>query len=64
MHIHIYFRDCNKCFQHIFTRQSLNEYVLSPEETFNYVTGLSFDKRGQEFLNQVQAYEKNIRFTK
>jgi hypothetical protein len=34
---------------------------LSPEETFNYVTGLAFEKRGEEFLNEVQAYEKNIR---
>lgn len=39
----------------------MNEYVLSPEETFNHVTGLAFDKRGDEFLNEVQAYEKNIR---
>lgn len=39
----------------------MNEYVLSPEETFNHVTGLAFDKRGDEFLNAVQAYEKNIR---
>ncbi len=39
----------------------MNEHVLSPEETFNYVTGLSFEKRGEEFLNEVQAYEKNIR---
>ena len=39
----------------------MNEYVLSPEETFNHVTGLAFDKRGDEFLNEVQSYEKNVR---
>lgn len=53
-------RDCTNLSTY-FSRRSLNESVLSPEETFNYVTGLSFDKKGQEFLNQVQAYEKNIR---
>lgn len=25
------------------------------------MTGLKFEKRGEEFLNEVQAYEKNIR---
>lgn len=39
----------------------MNECVLSPEETFNYVTGLAFEQRGEEFLNEVQTYEKNIR---
>ena len=53
-------RDCTNL-STFFSRRSLNEAVLSPEETFNYVTGLAFDKKGQEFLNQVQAYEKNIR---
>jgi len=53
-------RDCTNVSTY-FSRRSLNEYVLSPEETFNYVTGLKFDKQGQEFLNEVQAYEKNIR---
>lgn len=53
-------RDCTNLSTY-FSRRSLNESVLSPEETFNYVTGLAFDKKGQEFLNQVQAYEKNIR---
>ncbi|CAF1387302.1 unnamed protein product [Rotaria sordida] len=53
-------RDCTNL-STFFSRRSLNEYVLTPEETFNYVTGLAFDKQGQEFLNEVQAYEKNIR---
>ena len=39
----------------------MNECVLSPEETFNYITGLAFEQRGEEFLNEVQTYEKNIR---
>lgn len=53
-------RDCTNLSTY-FTRRSLNEMVLSPEDTFNYVTGLAFDQKGEEFLNQVQAYEKNIR---
>jgi len=53
-------RDCTNLSTY-FSRRSLNEYVLSPEETFNHITGLKFEKRGQEFLNEVQAYEKNIR---
>lgn len=53
-------RDCTNL-STFFSRRSLNEYVLSPEETFNHVTGLAFDKRGEEFLNEVQTYEKNIR---
>jgi RIO kinase 3 len=53
-------RDCTNL-STFFSRRTLNEHVLSPEETFNYVTGLSFEKRGEEFLNEVQAYEKNIR---
>lgn len=53
-------RDCTNLSTY-FSRRSLNESVLSPEETFNYVTGLAFDKKGEAFLNQVQAYEKNIR---
>jgi RIO kinase 3 len=53
-------RDCTNV-STFFSRRSLNEHVLPPEETFNYVTGLSFEKRGDEFLSEVQAYEKNIR---
>ncbi|CAF2665034.1 unnamed protein product [Rotaria sp. Silwood2] len=53
-------RDCTNL-STFFSRRSLNEYVLTPEETFNHVTGLAFEKHGQEFLNEVQAYEKNIR---
>jgi RIO kinase 3 len=53
-------RDCTNVSTY-FGRRSLNEYVLSPEETFNHVTGLAFEKRGEEFLNEVQVYEKNIR---
>jgi RIO kinase 3 len=53
-------RDCTNL-STFFSRRTLNEHVLSPEETFNYITGLSFEKRGEEFLNEVQAYEKNIR---
>jgi RIO kinase 3 len=53
-------RDCTNL-STFFSRRSLNEHVLSAEETFNYVTGLSFEKRGDEFLSEVQAYEKNIR---
>ena len=53
-------RDCTNVSTY-FSRRSLNENVLSPEETFNYVTGLTFNKQGEEFLNQVQAYERNIR---
>jgi RIO kinase 3 len=53
-------RDCTNVATY-FSRRSLNEYVLSAEETFNYVTGLAFEKRGEEFLNEVQAYEKNVR---
>lgn len=53
-------RDCTNV-STFFSRRSLNEHVLSPEETFNYVTGLAFEKRGEEFLNEVQTYEKNIR---
>ncbi|CAF3343998.1 unnamed protein product [Rotaria socialis] len=53
-------RDCTNL-STFFSRRSLNEYVLTPEETFNHVTNLAFEKRGQEFLNEVQAYEKNIR---
>ena len=53
-------RDCTNL-STFFSRRSLNEHVLSPEETFNYVTGLAFEKRGEEFLNEVQTYEKNIR---
>ena len=62
-HPHAYtylLRDCTNLSNH-FSRRSLNEYVLSPEETFNHVTHLAFEQRGQEFLNQVQTYEKNIR---
>lgn len=54
------FRDCTNLAT-FFGRRSLNEYVLSPEDTFNYVTGLGFTKQGEEFLNEVQTYEKNIR---
>ncbi|CAF1198280.1 unnamed protein product [Rotaria sp. Silwood1] len=53
-------RDCTNL-STFFSRRSLNEYVLTPEETFNHVTGLAFEKHGQEFLNDVQTYEKNIR---
>jgi len=53
-------RDCTNVSTY-FSRRSLNEHVLSPEETFNHITGLRFEKRGEEFLNEVQAYEKNIR---
>jgi RIO kinase 3 len=53
-------RDCTNLFTY-FSRRTLNDYVLSPENTFNYVTGLEFDQKGSDFLNQVQTYEKNIR---
>ncbi|CAF1586694.1 unnamed protein product [Adineta steineri] len=53
-------RDCTNVSTY-FSRRTLNDYVLSPEETFNHVTGLGFEKRGQEFLNEIQAYEKNVR---
>ena len=39
----------------------MHKQILSPEQTFNYVTGLGFNESGEEFLNQVQAYQKNIR---
>ncbi|UJR15520.1 hypothetical protein I4U23_002460 [Adineta vaga] len=53
-------RDCTNVSTY-FSRRSLNEHVLTPEETFNYVTGLGFKQTGQEFLNEVHTYEKNIR---
>ncbi|CAF1507214.1 unnamed protein product [Adineta ricciae] len=53
-------RDCTNVSTY-FSRRSLNEHVLTPEETFNHVTGLGFKQSGQEFLNEVQTYEKNIR---
>ena len=62
-HPHAYtylLRDCTNL-SNFFSRRTVNEYVLSPEDTFNHVTHLAFDQRGQEFLNQVQTYEKNIR---
>ena len=53
-------RDCTNVSTY-FSRLSLNENVLSPEEIFNFVTDLTFEKRGKEFLDEVQTYEKNIR---
>lgn len=53
-------RDCTNL-SNFFSRRTLSEKVLTGEQTFNYVTGLTFDTEGREFLHQVQAYEKNIR---
>lgn len=62
-HPHAYtylLRDCTNL-SNYFSRRLLNEPILSPEDTFNHVTSLAFEERGQGFLNQVQTYEKNIR---
>ncbi|CAF0787240.1 unnamed protein product [Didymodactylos carnosus] len=38
-----------------------NTTILSPEEIFNYVTDLKFEKKGQEFLAEIVQHVKNIR---
>jgi hypothetical protein len=35
---------------------------LSPEETFNYVTGLAFEKRGEEFLSEAVKEKEDFSF--
>ncbi|CAF0921163.1 unnamed protein product [Didymodactylos carnosus] len=55
-------RDCTNT-SNYFTKHSLHEKtrILSPEEIFNYVTGLKFEKKGEEFLAEVLQYVKNVR---